>query len=68
MSGFTRIVHFMASLLASSSSARLNTGWAFEVEVNQGVEQGVHARSVDEVDPVLRVEGVRAAAAAQAGL
>jgi len=26
MSGFTRIVHFMASLLASSSSARLNTG------------------------------------------
>ena len=38
-SGFTRIVHFMASLLASSSSARLSTGWASRSKSTKGLNR-----------------------------
>ena len=38
-----------------------------EVEVHQGVEQGVDPGSVDEVQPVVRVERVSTTAPAQAG-
>jgi len=51
-----RPLHGVAARLELVGEAQ--HGMSIEIEVNQGVEQGIHPGTVDEVHPVLRVEGV----------